>query len=163
HGSEEGAFADAAAAEDADTLSLAAGEERVDGANAGAERLGDVDAIDRVGGCAVEPARVVSLDGRPVVHGFPDTTDAPPEESGAKELVMGGPGGIQRLAVRYGRGSDWARRRGGEMAMRPQEGVGRLKASCRDLGRAALACVGREAYTTEAVGEAALDFLELGI
>ena len=49
HGAEQGALAHAAAAEDADALSLAARQQAVDGADAGDQRLGDVLALERIG------------------------------------------------------------------------------------------------------------------
>ncbi len=50
HGAEQRALADAAAAENADALALSARQQRVDGADAGDQGLGDVLAVERVGG-----------------------------------------------------------------------------------------------------------------
>ena len=50
HGAEQRALADAAAAEDADALAFAAGEQAVDGADAGGEALVDVGAVERDSG-----------------------------------------------------------------------------------------------------------------
>ena len=47
HGSEEGALANAAAAEDSNALSLAAGQQPINRANAGDQGFGDVFAIER--------------------------------------------------------------------------------------------------------------------
>ena len=49
HGAQQRALADAAAAENADALALAAGQQAVDGADAGDQRLGDVLALERAG------------------------------------------------------------------------------------------------------------------
>ena len=61
HGAEQRALADAAAAEDADALALAAGQQRVDGADAGDQRLRDVLAVERVGGGSVQAVGIAQL------------------------------------------------------------------------------------------------------
>ena len=67
HGAEQRALADAAAAEDADALALAAGQQAVDGANAGDQRLGDVLALERAG-----------RSGEKIVESRPQRSAAPP-------------------------------------------------------------------------------------
>ena len=61
---------------------FAAGQQGVDGADAGDQRLGDVLAVERVGGGAVEAVGVANFDRGSVVHGFAEAVDDAAEQPG---------------------------------------------------------------------------------
>ena len=81
HGAEQRALSDAAAAEDADALTFAARQQGVDGADAGDQRLGDVLAVERVGGGTVEAVGIVHFDLGTVVHRLAETVDDAAKQS----------------------------------------------------------------------------------
>src|SRR6185369_2691365 len=68
HGAEKGALTNAAAAENADALAFAAGQQGIDGAYAGDQWLGDVLAVERIGGGSVKAIGLASIDRGAVVH-----------------------------------------------------------------------------------------------
>src|ERR1019366_2356424 len=81
HGAEQGALADAAAAENADALAFAAGQQGIDGADAGDQHLGNVLAVEGIGGGAVEAIGFARFYGWTVVHRFAEAIDDTAEQS----------------------------------------------------------------------------------
>jgi hypothetical protein len=75
-------FPHAAAAEDSDALAFAAGQQAVDGAHAGDQRLGDVLAIERIGGLAVEAVGARTSMGGPPSIGLPKPSMTRPSRPG---------------------------------------------------------------------------------
>src|SRR5205823_53958 len=80
HHPEERAFPDARAREDAEPLATAAGEQRVDRADAEVERLADRTALERVHALAVERVVAFALDRAAAVERPPEAVDDPPAE-----------------------------------------------------------------------------------
>ena len=89
HGAEQRALADARAAEDADALADAAGQEAVDDADAGGELLVDVFAREGIGRGGVERIGGYGDDGRSAIHG-----EAEPVEDAAEQERRDGDVGV---------------------------------------------------------------------
>ena len=75
HGAQQSALADSAAPENAETLPLSARQQTVDGADAGDQRLGDVFAVERIAGLAVQTVGIPHFQLRAAVDGFPKTVE----------------------------------------------------------------------------------------
>src|SRR5204862_318085 len=80
HGAEQRAFSDTAAAKQSNALAHAAGQQAVDGANAGHERFRDVLALERAGRRAEKIIFGQRLDGRSAVDGPAETVQHAPQQ-----------------------------------------------------------------------------------
>ena len=83
HGSEQGALTHAAAAENPHALPFAAERQRVDGPNAGDDRLGDVLAVERASGWLIQAILRAGLNFRSVIEGTAKTVQDPSDQAGA--------------------------------------------------------------------------------
>src|SRR5579863_681128 len=70
HGAEQGAFPDAAAAEDSDSLSLSAREQAVNRANSRDQALRDMAPLQRIRRRCIQWIGARRIDGRPAIHGL---------------------------------------------------------------------------------------------
>ena len=80
HRAEQRALAHAAAAEDSDALALAAGQQAVDRANAGDQRLRNMLAVERISGRPVEIVERLGWDGAAGIERMPKAVEHAPQQ-----------------------------------------------------------------------------------
>ena len=83
HGAKQGALSHSASAEQPDALSLSAGQQAVDGANAGHERLDDMLAIERTRGDGEQVVERRRLDGAAAIHRLSESIEHAAEQARA--------------------------------------------------------------------------------
>ena len=81
HRAQQRALADAAAAEQADSLALAAGQETIDGTDAGDQAFGDMFPRERVGGRSIQRIRFHGFHRRTAVHGLSESVQHAAEQA----------------------------------------------------------------------------------
>ena len=83
HGAQQRAFTDAAAAEQSDSLALAARQKTIDRTDAGDQALGDMFPRERVRGRGIQRIRLHRLHRRAAVHGLSESVQHAAEQAGS--------------------------------------------------------------------------------